>query len=96
MIGHKGYICNKCGKLARDMKKHICRVENFHKDHVCKFCDTPFSTIGNLNSHLRKVHERKKDQIKCAACGKHFRSKKTLEYHICSSDPCKKAFTQAM
>ena len=47
----------------------------------CDNCEQSFTSSGNLNTHIRAVHESRKDH-KCDHCGKCFSESENLKRHI--------------
>ena len=52
-----------------------------HKNFECDSCEKPFSTVGNLRTHIKTIHEGQKD-FKCDSCGKSFSQADSLRGHI--------------
>ena len=75
---------NKCKPLLKSEKmkqKHIQKVEEkFHTEHKCVLCSKSFSWARNLKTHIRTVHEGKKDYI-CSYCGKGFGTREKMKLH---------------
>ena len=79
--GKRNYCCDICGQDFygfTDMKRHKKRHDNpnfkpgkgkQNRGTTCEICGKSFNHSKNLNNHLDKVHERKKNQT-CELCGK--------------------------
>ena len=61
---------------------------------VCSLCDRTFSTVSNLNQHMRVTHH-KKYPYRCQICGKGTRSYYALQSHNASQHgmPVKSRYT---
>gem|GEM_PF-4834878 len=56
-------------------------VPNSTTSHVCATCGKAFKKKGNLNRHIKTVHEKQKP-FKCEHCGRTFGQKEHLNKHI--------------
>ena len=54
---------------------HIEVVHQGKKKFICYFCKTFYSTQGNLNVHLKSIHEEKEKSFDCSACDSTFNNK---------------------
>lgn len=74
----------KTQKNRRSVKK--TKLTKIKKSPPCDYCGATFSTIYNLNKHVRRYHpnenEKNKKPHKCEDCGKKFSSKRRLAKHI--------------
>jgi len=70
--------------------------------HKCAQCSKQFSQRGNLTTHIRIVHEQRRD-FNCSYCGKGFSVKTSMRNHVRSvheqrrdyhCETCGKAFTE--
>ena len=80
----KKTICEFCGNSfssEQDLKRHIHRVHEGHKDDICESCGKFFSSAQDLKKHIHIIHEGHKD-YKCESCGKSFSQAATLKRHI--------------
>ena len=59
----------------------MAKILEDKKSFDCDFCDKNFSFKGNLNKHIKSVHEGKKP-FKCKVCDKCFSVKCNLNSHI--------------
>ena len=99
--GVKKYSCNFCGKIVKNIKKHIKDVHASVRNHKCDQCARAFSRSCDLIAHIKSVHEGIKN-YKCESCNKGFTQASSLNFHIKSvhegvkyqCDYCDKAFTQ--
>ena len=64
-------------KCHEDQKTEILKI------HKCETCDVAFYGAGELNRHIRIVHEGVKNH-KCEICGKTFGRPGSLKTHIIS------------
>ena len=51
--------------------------KNMHEDKIvtsfeCELCDKYFRGQISLNSHIKRVHEKKRRKLRCAVCDKNF------------------------
>ena len=102
--------CSHCSlkfKTRKELSRHIELVHDIvYAEHIpqagpheCPYsdCDRTFSKKGNLNVHIRTVHEKRRDFVcgqtevsipeitsdaELVGCGRDFTSKSTLEEHI--------------
>ena len=49
------------------------------RPHKCEICGEAFAIVEKLQTHNRKVHERKK--YPCETCGKELNNDKSLKRH---------------
>lgn len=74
--------CTKCGKKFRKRGSFIRHDESnvcIRKDHVCEYCNKPFSKLGYLTEHLR-IHTGD-EPYKCEICNKTFKHGYALKVH---------------
>ncbi|XP_058170030.1 zinc finger protein 845-like [Anopheles ziemanni] len=83
---HKGikmHTCPQCGLKKTTM--HELRVHmNYHtkeKQFPCEFCEHVFLNKGNLQRHIRIVHQKMKS-YNCTHCSQSFGKAETLKHHI--------------
>jgi len=51
------YVCDVCSKTFHHPESFASH-KKFHKGQTtCPHCKHPFSTVGTLNRHIRKVHK---------------------------------------
>ena len=65
--------CDVCGKEFKSkeiLKRHMERLHGNGEDHKCHLCEFKTKHLGNLNVHLKKVHERRQLRENCPKCGK--------------------------
>ena len=76
------FACSFCGKKytsKRILKDHMnAHAGNFFK---CRICHKTFSSFEYLKENHMPLHSEQKNYI-CDLCGKTFKSKATLQYHI--------------
>ena len=84
--------CSKCGLIFKkeiDLRKHLeveswnAYVEGKFKDHnKCEDCCVFFKTSKAYMQHLGKVHNNGNKSSICQVCGKCFKSKHAVKFHI--------------
>ena len=67
--------------LIGDLKRHVHKIHNGHKDYKCESCGRSFSQANYLKMHIHTVHEGDKVH-KCDSCGKSFSQGSSLKTHI--------------
>lgn len=97
--------CEVCGDLFNYVKQLLSHCHSVHsldskdvKPYSCTKCENRFSTLTNLNQHL-KYHEETRSKI-CSICGKAFKTASDLTVHEYihlnrrnyKCDDCNKAF----
>ena len=100
-------VCESCGKSfsnASNLKKHIRKVHEGHRDYKCESCGKSFFQKGDLKRHIHTVHEGHRN-FKCESCGKSFSIAQGLSLHISTihggegnykCEICDKSFTQSI
>ena len=58
--------------------KHLINDNSFEK---CKFCDRKFSSLNNLRTHIKCVHDACVNPFVCRKCHKQFNRKSSLQSH---------------
>lgn len=78
----KPHKCKYCGKL---FKKKFCltnhQVIHEDKQFKCEYCDKLFNYLGNLKTHITRMHEEITQELICQECGKTFKEKSYLKMH---------------
>ena len=64
-----------------NVKKHILKIHEDHKDYKCKFCEKLFSESQSLKDHIKRIHNGQKD-IGCKICNKLFFTAGDASKHI--------------
>ena len=67
-LNEKGRLMKTCGECRRNK-------------HKCDQCDKDFSRKGDLNTHVKAVHDKIKD-VECPECESKFSRKGDLKQHI--------------
>merc|ERR1712150_36743 len=93
-MGHKKTVHGnqrdyKCKYCPRDFKspntkrlhEQVCPNNKQKVYHNCKVCGKTFLQSRCLTSHIRQVHEGRRD-YKCESCGKAFYNSGKLKVHI--------------
>ena len=73
-------ICEKNFSTNKNKDQHTRIVHgetNYRCDHCLKF----FYQLGNVNNHIKTVHEGERN-YKCDSCGKYFTRSHHLKTHI--------------
>ncbi|KAG8308264.1 hypothetical protein J6590_002353 [Homalodisca vitripennis] len=91
------YACEMCGKLyshAVTLRQHVKHVCGKAPRHCCQLCDYKTPVRGTLLRHLRTVHKQdipperftvnnsKYTTRHLCTCGKHYKNKASLVWHI--------------
>jgi len=64
-------------------------VAHVGKQHACSYCDVQFSTVSNMNAHVRKKHANEASlKHECRFCFKAFDSARGLSVHQTQSQKC--------
>ncbi|XP_064463853.1 zinc finger protein OZF-like [Ornithodoros turicata] len=77
-----GRQCRYCDYTSENVC-HVTAHERTHtrvKPYVCRVCSREFTVKGNLDRHMKAVHENQRN-YKCPACGKAFQQKSHLQKH---------------
>ena len=72
--GQRNHKCDSCGKSYARSSEDTHRQKNYK----CESCEKLFSHLGNLNHHIKTVHENQKDYC-CEFCEKLFSTAKELK-----------------
>ncbi|KAM6085181.1 uncharacterized protein LJ206_006969 isoform 1-T2 [Theristicus caerulescens] len=79
------YSCNACEQLFsthQNLRRHRLTVHGDERGFSCLFCDKRFKRQKDINDHIRRVHEKKRDPQACPYCDKVISSKCGLTVHI--------------
>lgn len=80
----KTFICSICGKALQTRNGHYVHMRTHLglKNHICELCGNRYVTSGELNSHIRHIHEKKKPfHCSVESCNRSFGTKSSLEIH---------------
>ena len=78
------YPCWECPYQATqlgNLKRHVKRVHENIKEHVCKTCGDQFTTKWGMIEHDKAIHLKIRDLV-CKACGDTFSRLKCLQVHV--------------
>ena len=59
----------------------------YAKPHACPRCAAAFTRAGNLKTHVRTVHEKRRDHV-CPHCAATFGAAGSLKIHVRRKHPC--------
>ncbi|KAM7346570.1 uncharacterized protein ACRADG_006446 [Cochliomyia hominivorax] len=80
--GQRPYVCNICNKdylMMEHLKAHL--LTHTEQEFQCDICKHKFATHKTLRQHVKTIHEDD-PRFKCHFCGKPFRRKHHLQYHL--------------
>eukprot|EP00088_Acartia_fossae_P024075 TRINITY_DN2504_c2_g2_i1.p1 TRINITY_DN2504_c2_g2~~TRINITY_DN2504_c2_g2_i1.p1 ORF type:complete len:612 (+),score=137.26 TRINITY_DN2504_c2_g2_i1:81-1916(+) len=81
---NKAVECPECGKVVKDMRKHLLRKCGNSKEkerHFCHLCDKSFSYKESLDKHIKHIHQ-KIMKFHCEHCDYKTYSGFNLRIHI--------------
>lgn len=70
----------KPGSLKAHLKTHA-----HERPHACDLCDARFTRRGDLERHIKVVHNKDRP-FKCSKCHRTFGDKKNLRWHLSNHD----------
>ena len=76
----KSMYCHQCGKLYKDMPRHIV-THTKEKDSRCHMCNMTFGLRFNLTRHIKAIHEQYLEYFHCSKCTRQFTTKINLNNH---------------
>lgn len=78
--------CEECHKLLKpsSYRQHV-RTHTGVKPFGCDMCDAKFTRKGDVERHVRIVHNKQKP-YKCSKCHRCFGDKKNLRWHLMNHD----------
>lgn len=66
-------------KTAPKVEPDVIKKES---DFKCTICNTVFTTFKGMKQHMGKKHNTKNKPSRCNKCGKKFRHKYALKFHV--------------
>lgn len=79
---HKCSICDKEYPYPSYLKRHM-ESKHRKKIHICGQCQATFNSVSLLNHHISTTHTSGPKHT-CSLCGKEYKHKSSLDYHIFS------------
>jgi len=73
--------CNSCGKLVKNLNRHVCPSSSPVEKIPCDQCSKTFSEKSGLKSHIKNIHTKSRD-IECEQCNYKTYSKFNLKIHV--------------
>ena len=64
------------------LKIHISLVNENLKKFSCDICKNYYSTIDNLEHHIKQIHYKMAGNYQCGVCNKLFTSRGAFIYHV--------------
>ena len=86
-IIHKGEektTCDQCGHLSKTKKAHRLHTRAKHENvkFNCELCEYVTGWPVYLKTHMKSMHEGKKQKYNCEVCGRTFNTKDYLTKHM--------------
>ncbi|XP_066254698.1 zinc finger protein ZFP2-like isoform X10 [Euwallacea similis] len=81
----KRHICDVCGASIGDksnMRNHMKLHDPNYKKPLPEVCNICHKAFSNLKRHYKAAHENDGKNYKCEYCGKFFRGKDGLKFHL--------------
>ena len=66
------------------LKAHL-KTHAHERPHACDLCDARFTRRGDLERHIKVVHNKDRP-FKCSKCHRAFGDKKNLRWHLSNHD----------
>jgi len=89
-----GNVCEICKEIFANKTEVKLHMFNAHQKikkmrdlldtdltHECKQCDKKYSTIHNLNTHIKYAHSEEVVKVQCPDCGRLFSTTGALKKH---------------
>jgi len=84
--GERPYKCDQCDKAFRESSKltNHKRTHTKEKPYSCDICGVKFSQLGNVKTHMDRVHsaDDSNKKYECEKCNKKFFDHKALITHM--------------
>ena len=77
--------CDLCGKTFRYdclVEKHKKLVHNGIKEYECSLCPHASQNSYDLKRHVRRMHDKIRNEEKCNQCERTFTEQRYLKYHV--------------
>lgn len=78
--------CLSCHRIMKpnSLKAHL-KTHAHERPHACDLCDARFTRRGDLERHIKVVHNKDRP-FKCTKCHRAFGDKKNLRWHLSNHD----------
>ena len=78
--------CLSCHRIMKpgSLKAHL-KTHAHERPHACDLCDARFTRRGDLERHIKVVHNKDRP-FKCSKCHRTFGDKKNLRWHLSNHD----------